>query len=222
MEVKQGARQVERILQRHLRKNASRITLIAGLFNESLTPKIVEEHRMQPAAYVDVDCDLFMSTEAALKWMLENALLVPGTLLGYDDWWTLPCVAHHHNKRAVSIRHDASTHGEWRAHVEAARRYLVELECVAGPCRLPPDGFARCGLFNSIAPVFLVRSVGKRMQSGVDLSRSEVVTFLTTWPVCRAFGRAHHVVGRWGDTVLSKPPQRPRSMQQADQLNFFV
>lgn len=149
--------------------------------------------------------------------MLESGLVVPGTLVGYDDWWTYLCAAHGGGRglgtaasRASSAQLDAALSadvgggervrllGEWRAHVELAREFNVSFACVAGPCRMPPAGFERCSLYNHVAPIFLVRSLGEGSvaDDGLgELSPAELRAFLTSWPVCGDFARRHTISG---------------------------
>jgi hypothetical protein len=60
-----------------------RIELVEGFYNVSLTRELAK--RARPAMYVDINCDLFVSTVGALEWLLSNDLLVRGSLVGYDD-----------------------------------------------------------------------------------------------------------------------------------------
>lgn len=62
------------------------INLIPGFYEEVLTDDLVREAKMQPALYVDIDCDLYSSTKTVLNWMLRNKLLVKGSVIGFDDW----------------------------------------------------------------------------------------------------------------------------------------
>ena len=78
---------------------------VRGFFNESLTTELLARHRFQPALIIDVDVDLYSSTIACLGWMLRSNLLVPGTLVRYDDW-----------------KEDPSW-GETRGHAEITRRF---------------------------------------------------------------------------------------------------
>ena len=97
--------------------NDTRVRWIPGFFERSLTPQLSVEQGMQPAVYVDFDVDLYTSTLQALKWMLSSRLVVPGTLLFYDDW-------------------DAGGKGgQQRAHREATQEYSVVLRNLgeAGP-----------------------------------------------------------------------------------------
>ena len=66
--------------------NDSRVNLVRGFYNESLTRTIAFERQMQPALFVEIDCDLYVSSITAMDWMLANRLIVAGTLLVYNDW----------------------------------------------------------------------------------------------------------------------------------------
>ena len=63
-----------------------------GFFNESLVqPGLVRQLGKKIAKYVDVDVDLYSSALEVLTFMFESGLVVPGTVIGYDDWWSGPC-----------------------------------------------------------------------------------------------------------------------------------
>ena len=96
----------------------SRVELIKGFFNESLTPTIAARLGMRPALYVDVDADLYSSSLQALDWLFQMKLIVPGvTVIGYDDW------------------DFGGPQGEQRAHREIAGRYGVTFKRVEPRCR---------------------------------------------------------------------------------------
>ena len=63
---------------------AAAVHLIPGYYNVSLTPKLVASHKLRPAAYVDIDCDLYVSTYGALDFMLEHKLIVARQSSNYD------------------------------------------------------------------------------------------------------------------------------------------
>ena len=67
------------------------VDLVNGFYDKSLTKTLPAERGMRPARYIDIDCDLHGSTVTALEWLFEHKLAVPGTLVGYDDWWVVPC-----------------------------------------------------------------------------------------------------------------------------------
>jgi hypothetical protein len=86
------------------------VLVYPGWFCDTLDARLVTTGRFKPAAYVDVDADLYRSTRDALEFMFAHRLIRPGTLIGYDDWgdttlWTA---------------------GESRAHLEVTRRYGVQ------------------------------------------------------------------------------------------------
>lgn len=50
-----------------------------------------------------------------------------GSVVGYDDWWVLPCGSGNSHLHPLSV-------GEGRAHREAAAKWNATFECIAGPC----------------------------------------------------------------------------------------
>jgi O-methyltransferase len=79
-------RQVVRNLERR-GMDWSRAELVAGFFDDSLTDELKRRLPLRPAAVALFDCDLYSSTRAALRWLGE--LVVPGTVLLFDDWSVL-------------------------------------------------------------------------------------------------------------------------------------
>ena len=51
----------------------SKVAFIKGYYNESLTPSLVQELGLKPAAYIDLDADLYISTKQALAYMSRRA-----------------------------------------------------------------------------------------------------------------------------------------------------
>jgi len=41
---------------------------------------------LKPAFWVDIDVDLYISTIQILDFMFQNKLIVPETLVSFDDW----------------------------------------------------------------------------------------------------------------------------------------
>ena len=172
---------------------------VQGLFNESLTPGLGKELGMRPAAYLELDCDLYDSTIVALEFMFRERLVVPGTIVGYDDFWTIPCAMPH-----TASTWEPETTGEWRAHLEVTARYKVQFECLAGACRMPPAGLQSCDLYNSWAPIFIVRSVGGATvpASGISMSAAEMQQYRRNATACTRMLKEHHVVARRGGATL--------------------
>jgi hypothetical protein len=61
-----------------------RTLLIAGFFEDSLTPECKKEHSLRRAAVALVDCDLYESTTHVLAFLDE--LLLDGGYVIFDDW----------------------------------------------------------------------------------------------------------------------------------------
>ncbi len=85
-------------------------SLHEGWFSETLKDGLVRNGTFKPAAYVDIDADLYNSTLEVLDFMFRHKLIDAGTLIGYDDWGDT----------------DLWTAGESRAHMEIAEKYGVQ------------------------------------------------------------------------------------------------
>ena len=55
-----------------LQRRVPEATLIPGFYNQSLKERLVTEHALRVARYVDIDCDLHASTSQALAWLFEQ------------------------------------------------------------------------------------------------------------------------------------------------------
>ena len=91
------------------------VTLIPGFFNESL-PNMHLMH-LRPALLVDVDGDLYLSAKDCLTWLFKSNLIVPGTLVRYDDWHVIP----------------RPTWGEMKAHDEITKEFNVVWRSLGRP-----------------------------------------------------------------------------------------
>jgi hypothetical protein len=85
-------------------------TIHPGWFNETLNIKHVTSGVFRPAAYVDIDADLYMSTRDVLDFLFAHRLVRAGTLIGYDDWGDT----------------DLWNAGESRAHKEITAKYNAQ------------------------------------------------------------------------------------------------
>jgi hypothetical protein len=68
------------------RGNNSKVSVIPGLVEDTL-PQLME---LKKAFYVDFDLDIYSPTKYAFNYLMENDLIIPGTLIGYDDWGGTP------------------------------------------------------------------------------------------------------------------------------------
>jgi len=80
--------------------------IVAGLVEQTLPA----QHNLKPAFYVDFDMDIYSPTYAAFDYLMANKLIVPGTIIGYDDWGGTP-------------DYETFGNGESRAHKEITDKY---------------------------------------------------------------------------------------------------
>ena len=63
----------------------TRVTTVQGYYDQSLTAACRQQHALDRAAIVHVDCDLYESTVSVLDFI--TPLVVDGTVLIFDDWF---------------------------------------------------------------------------------------------------------------------------------------
>ena len=97
------------------------IQLVAGYYSESLTDEFAKQ--VKPLAFIHMDCDLYISCYQALDWMARNKLLIPGTVILYDDWGN-------------GEEYDG---GESLAHKQIAEKYNLDWEFLTKPLFSPPN-----------------------------------------------------------------------------------
>jgi hypothetical protein len=103
------------VVQQNANFDHTDLVFIPGFFEDTLTDDIVERLDMKPAAFVDLDADIYSSTYTALDFMFRNNLIVQGTLIAYDDWGGTP---------GWELGFD----GESRAHREMCEKYQVQAQ----------------------------------------------------------------------------------------------
>ena len=163
-----------------LSKTLGKVEFVAGFYNESLTPGLAQHRGMKPAKYVDIDVDLYGSAREALAFLFKEKLIIPGTVIGYDDWWAHTC----DEELSVPLSDSPLKFGGARAHLEMTRIYNVTFICMAGSC-LPPSFGRNCQAMN---PVFLVESINNPRggDSGFGLSEDEIIEWKRSDPVCKS------------------------------------
>jgi hypothetical protein len=63
----------------------SKVHLVKGFFNETLTPETKARLGLEKASLVLMDADFYESTRDALEFITD--LLVDGTIIIFDNWW---------------------------------------------------------------------------------------------------------------------------------------
>mmetsp|Transcript_41019 Transcript_41019/g.116160 ORF Transcript_41019/g.116160 Transcript_41019/m.116160 type:complete len:359 (-) Transcript_41019:72-1148(-) len=167
-------------------------TVIPGFFNDTLTTELVSKANMGPAFYVDIDCDLYVSTYPALDFLFANKIARVGTVIGYDDWWTVACRLFHGRDKAKAEMLQTNyisplSVGEGLAHSQIAKKYGVSFRCVAGSC-MPVKDFTYCQLHNHWAPIFVVESIdasNKTSAHGFEFTAEEEQHWLANMGVCK-------------------------------------
>ncbi|MFA7295959.1 MAG: TylF/MycF/NovP-related O-methyltransferase [Dehalococcoidia bacterium] len=91
----------------------ARVFPVQGWFSDTLTPRFVQEYRLERIAIAHVDCDLYASTRDVLAFL--ETRLSPGSVVIFDDWY------------AYDDEADPSQFGEQRALAESSLRDRLEL-----------------------------------------------------------------------------------------------
>ena len=93
------------------KQKETNVSVVAGLVEETLPA----QENLKPALYVDFDLDIYSPTKFAFNYMMENNLIVPGTIIGYDDWGGTPGF-------------EEMKDGESRAHREIIEEYGIGMQ----------------------------------------------------------------------------------------------
>ena len=93
----------------NVKKVNTKVSIIAGLVEETMQ----NQSGYKEAFYVDFDLDIYSPTRYAFEFLAKNNLIVPGTMIGYDDWGGTP--------------HKNFEHGESRAHKEVSDLYGIQM-----------------------------------------------------------------------------------------------
>ena len=147
--VRKGVRKWEPVetavaaMQRQL-NNTPRVQLVPGFYNDSLTSELAG--RARAAAYIDINCDLYISSMQAMDWLFAGRLVQPGSIVMYDDWFNTPF-----------------NHGESRVHLEIAQKYQVAFRLL----------FRCSGDSQNNLVMFRVDSIGSAARPDVPLQLRE-------------------------------------------------
>jgi O-methyltransferase len=71
----------------HERVDWSRVTLVKGFFEDTLTDQLRTDLQIRRASMVMIDCDLYQSTKEALRFCSQA--IVDKTVMFFDDWYPL-------------------------------------------------------------------------------------------------------------------------------------
>ena len=91
----------------------SRVHLIEGWYDDTLTKTLTVEKGMKPASVVLVDCDLYQSTVPVLKFI--EPLLQDRTIIIFDDWGSFGAEDGEVKGEKKAFREFLLQHPEWFA-----------------------------------------------------------------------------------------------------------
>lgn len=88
------------------------ISIVKGWYSD-LTEQTIVDYNLKPADFLDIDCDLYISTIQALDFMFGNNLIAKDCIIRYDDWTSNNNV------------------GENKAHNEIEKKYNVVFDDIS-------------------------------------------------------------------------------------------
>ena len=159
------------ILDSKLGASRTDTNYIQGFYNESLTSTVYNTLPFKAALFIDIDCDLYISTFQALDWVFKHKIARRGTLIGYDDW----CLTH------------LGSAGESRAHNEISLKYNVRFRCILGGCTddmLKPgrkSNYYKMVSSKLLNPIFIVESIGIEAHSGMSVYPEKCISQSHHW-----------------------------------------
>lgn len=95
------------------------ITFISGWYENSLNTESINKYNIEPADFIHIDCDLYISSKQIINFIFDNDLVKSNAVIRYDDW------------RMMHI--ECGKGGESKAHFEAIDKYSLIME------RIPVD-----------------------------------------------------------------------------------
>ena len=102
---------IEAIMHRIENKNIP-VEFIEGFYSDSLNQDFIRNKNPKPIWWLDLDIDLCRSTLDVLDFVYANNLLVPGSIISYDDWDTInpynggECLAHNQMTEKYKVTYD--------------------------------------------------------------------------------------------------------------------
>lgn len=116
-DVELASRTIFEEVSKSLYRKTINMKFFNGYFEETFAN--INAEKLTPALFIDIDVDLYSSAKQVLSFMLKNNLIIPGTVINYDDWGesTDP-----HNKN--------ETAGESRAHKEACEEWNLKCKLI--------------------------------------------------------------------------------------------
>ncbi len=99
---------VRKMLDRH-GVDWNRTILVAGFYEDTLTPSLKEKYGLSKAVLTLIDCDLYASSSEALRFIAD--MLLDGSIIIFDDWNAFDSDDDRGERRA--FREFLAAHPEW-------------------------------------------------------------------------------------------------------------
>jgi hypothetical protein len=110
-------------------KVSDQVQYLQGTFDEVKSQKASDLDRMQPAAIVNLDCDLYVSAVSALS--IIKPKLVQGTVLLADDWNTFSADRTNGERKALAEFLEREPHislEPWFTYMYTGQAFLVHVD----------------------------------------------------------------------------------------------
>lgn len=91
-------------------KYSTKVELVEGYYNDSLTDELGESLKNKQASFVHIDCDIYLSTVQAMDWIFKHDLAMKDSIWRFDDWISTP----------------EWTAGESKAFLEISQKYKLK------------------------------------------------------------------------------------------------
>lgn len=66
-------------------KHGIKVDIVKGIYQDTLNSETLKSYEIEPADFIHIDCDLYISSIQALEFIFSNDLLKMNGILRYDD-----------------------------------------------------------------------------------------------------------------------------------------
>jgi hypothetical protein len=96
------------------KKYFDKFKVVKGFYDETLKDSLIQEENLKLPLFINIDCDLYTSTNQVLDFIFRNNLFIPNkTIIRYDDW--------------ANDKNEYST-GQSKSHIEMTKKYNINTE----------------------------------------------------------------------------------------------
>jgi hypothetical protein len=93
------------------KKYFDKFKVVKGFYEKTLNDDLIKEENLKLPLFINIDCDLYTSTNQVLDFIFRNNLYIPNkTIIRYDDW------ANNKNEYFT---------GQSKSHIEMTKKYNI-------------------------------------------------------------------------------------------------